>query len=322
MVGEHTLVVENRKVRYEITIKHKLNIIIGESGTGKTLMCKMLNEGVKLRGGTPIRVKSDLKVTTVESLEELKSVVFTGYQLVVIDEIYFKNMVYGDSGESIARLVKDKDVYCIFITREHGFTCLPVDVYACYRFSSSMKSNKTFVCNEQLYDWSDIDTLRPSYVYTEDTGVGETFFSKTLPNALVRGVGGTGNFKKLLSTLKTSNSDSVFLVADGCAFGMLMPIYLELRKEVNYRLKLFLPPSFEYLILASGIIPKVDMNRLINAYSYSRIEKYMSLEKYYEDYLSEVTNGKLSKNSKALENYILRPRCVGKIYEYIKEIER
>lgn len=48
----------------------------------------------------------------------------------------------------------------------------------------------------------------------------------------------------------------------------------------------------------------------------------MSLEKYYEDYLSEVTNGKLSKNSKALENYILRPRCVDKIYEYIKEIER
>lgn len=48
----------------------------------------------------------------------------------------------------------------------------------------------------------------------------------------------------------------------------------------------------------------------------------MSLEKYYENYLSEVTSGKLSKNSKAFENYILRPRCVDKIYEYIKEIER
>lgn len=48
----------------------------------------------------------------------------------------------------------------------------------------------------------------------------------------------------------------------------------------------------------------------------------MSLEKYYEDYLSEVTSGKLSKNSKALENYILRPRRIDKIYEYIKEIER
>ena len=99
MSANHKLVIERRKLRYEIDIQHKCNIIVGESGTGKTLMCKMLDEGVKLSNGyTPIRVSSDLKVTVVHSLEELNHAISNGYQLVVIDEAYFNHMIYMDSG--------------------------------------------------------------------------------------------------------------------------------------------------------------------------------------------------------------------------------
>jgi hypothetical protein len=55
---------------------------------------------------------------------------------------------------------------------------------------------------------------------------------------------------------------------------------------------------------------------------YAKIEKYMSFEKYYEDYLYSITNGKLGKNSTALLRFILVKRNTDKIYAYIGEIER
>lgn len=155
MSANHKLVIERRKLRYEIDIQHKCNIIVGESGTGKTLMCKMLDEGVKLSNGyTPIRVSSDLKVTVVHSLEELNHAISNGYRLVVIDEAYFNHMIYMDSGEYVANLLRDTSIYCIFITRRKDYMLLPADVTAYYKLCNTYRDNKTVLYNELLYTQS------------------------------------------------------------------------------------------------------------------------------------------------------------------------
>ena len=325
MTGEHRIIVEKRVVRYELVIRHKLNIIRGESGSGKSLLESMVYENNMGVGSTKIR--SDLKPKAVRFITDIKTGIKEGFNLFIFDETVFKKLTSGDSGETVAELVKDKPVYCIFITRECGKTCLPVDVEACYEIVEEKFTSRTIRRNEQLYEWKNDTRVLPTKMFTEDSKVGYSFFKNTLPNTEVVKLGGTGEITKFGKYIKkyVGEGDIAYLVADGCAFGFLMPYFMEERRvaeKYGYKIRLFLPASFEYMLLSCGIVPNVSIDRLINAYSYSRIEKYMSLEKYYEDYLSEVTSGKLSKNSKALENYILRPRCVDKIYEYIKEIER
>lgn len=325
MTGEHRIIVEKRVVRYELVIRHKLNIIRGESGSGKSLLESMVYENNMGVGSTKIR--SDLKPRAVRFITDIKTGIKEGFNLFIFDETVFKKLTSGDSGETVAELVKDKPVYCIFITRECGKTCLPVDVEACYEIVEEKFTSRTIRRNEQLYEWKNDTRVLPTKMFTEDSKVGYSFFKNTLPNTEVVKLGGTGEITKFGKYVKkyVGEGDIAYLVADGCAFGFLMPYFMEERRvaeKYGYKIRLFLPASFEYMLLSCGVVPNVSIDRLINAYSYSRIEKYMSLEKYYEDYLSEVTSGKLSKNSKALENYILRPRCVDKIYEYIKEIER
>lgn len=325
MTGEHRIIVEKRVVRYELVIRHKLNIIRGESGSGKSLLESMVYENNMGVGSTKIR--SDLKPRAVRFITDIKTGIKEGFNLFIFDETVFKKLTSGDSGETVAELVKDKPVYCIFITRECGKTCLPVDVEACYEIVEEKFTSRTIRRNEQLYEWKNDTRVLPTKMFTEDSKVWYSLFKNTLPNTEVVKLGGTGEITKFGKYVKkyVGEGDISYLVADGCAFGFLMPYFMEERRvaeKYGYKIRLFLPASFEYMLLSCGIVPNVSIDRLINAYSYSRIEKYMSLEKYYEDYLSEVTSGKLSKNSKALENYILRPRCVDKIYEYIKEIER
>lgn len=275
MTGEHSIIVEKRVVRYELVIRHKLNIIRGESGSGKSLLESMVYENNMGVGSTKIR--SDLKPKAVRFITDIKTGIKEGFNLFIFDETVFKKLTSGDSGETVAELVKDKPVYCIFITRECGKTCLPVDVEACYEIVEEKFTSRTIRRNEQLYEWKNDTRVLPTKMFTEDSKVGYSFFKNTLPNTEVVKLGGTGEITKFGKYVKkyVGEGDIAYLVADGCAFGFLMPYFMEERRvaeKYGYKIRLFLPASFEYMLLSCGIVPNVSIDRLINAYSYSRIE--------------------------------------------------
>lgn len=324
MVGEHKIIIERRKLKYEITIKHKLNIFNDASGTGKSLLETMVYK--HFLGANDIKIKSDLKVRSARNEEDLVNAIEKGYNLIIFDERPFKQ-VCGKNGRNIARYIKDKPVYCIFITRDIGMTSLPVDIEAVYRLESCIESGREVVRNVRRYNWNKDESVIPDVVFTEDKKLGYEFYSHTLRNSNVISLGGTGNITKLENFMRKQmqKGGTCFLIADGCAFGFLMPYFIrekEVYKTINGDLRLFLPPSFEYLILDCGIVPNVNKIILKNAYYYAKIEKYMSLESFYEDYLSSVTGKRLRKNSVALKNFIFKPQCVAKLYEYIGEIKR
>lgn len=271
MTGEHRIVVEKRVVRYELVIRHKLNIIRGESGSGKSLLESMVYENNMGVGSTKIR--SDLKPKAVRFITDIKTGIKEGFNLFIFDETVFKKLTSGDSGETVAELVKDKPVYCIFITRECGKTCLPVDVEACYEIVEEKFTSRTIRRNEQLYEWKNDTRVLPTKMFTEDSKVGYSFFKNTLPNTEVVKLGGTGEITKFDKYVKkyVGEGDIAYLVADGCAFGFLMPYFMEERRvaeKYGYKIRLFLPASFEYMLLSCGIVPNVSIDRLINAYSY------------------------------------------------------
>lgn len=65
------------------------------------------------------------------------------------------------------------------------------------------------------------------------------------------------------------------------------------------KIAIFLPESFEWLILSAGVIKEVDIDRIENTFMYADSNKFFSWEQYFTFLLEEVTkNDKVRKYSK------------------------
>ena len=122
--------------------------------------------------------------------------------------------------------------------------------------------------------------------------------------------------------LRGSGFCSIFVIADGAVFGRYM-LALNDIKEANpdIELRLFLPESFEYVILKSGIESAIDTDMIDNPIKYVDSEKYISYERYFTDLLkscSEYSKGK--KGLKYLETQLLTEDGIDAMYNAIKEI--
>lgn len=93
-------------------------------------------------------------------------------------------------------------------------------------------------------------------------------------------------------------------------------------KENNF-LHLYLPESFEWLLLNSGILKQSKLEDiLMNTAEYVESEKYFSWEQYFTDLLVQLTKDSYLKyNKKKLNPNYLQPTIKKRIIESMKEIE-
>lgn len=100
-------------------------------------------------------------------------------------------------------------------------------------------------------------------------------------------VGGKSNIVSAIMS-----SDELFLIiADGAAFGPEMERVTELMK-IRASIWLYLPASFEWMILQSGLIEKEHLTDILfEPASYINSEKYFSWEQFFTDVLQESANG-------------------------------
>ena len=69
--------------------------------------------------------------------------------------------------------------------------------------------------------------------------------------------GGNGN---VLSCLEQTDSADTLAIVDGAAFGAMIESCLEyIKVQTNRRIALWMPESFEYLILKSGVISSREL---------------------------------------------------------------
>ena len=83
---------------------------------------------------------------------------------------------------------------------------------------------------------------------------------------------------------------------------------------------LFLPESFEWLILVSGILKDAEVDQVLAApWKYIESKKYFSWERYFTDLLAKKTeNSYLEYNKKKLNKVYLHDRNRNKIMELVK----
>ena len=89
---------------------------------------------------------------------------------------------------------------------------------------------------------------------------------------------------------------------DGAAFGSeINKIKILISKKKN--IKLYLPESFEWIILSSGVINDSEIKNIINeTYNYVESRDYFSWEQFFYKILVEKTNGTYLAYSKSKIN--------------------
>ncbi len=298
MKGKHKIVVKNNRLQYEFVIKRNITIIQGDSATGKTTLINMLRQAENLGESSGIDVISDVPCKILE-----------GSNWKIILENSVGNIFFTDeensfvNTEEFASVVKESDNYFVLITRENLYN-LPYSVDEIYGLHESGKYNDTRKIYQQMYHIYSIEEkfpIEPKKIIVEDSNSGYEFFKSisTEKNIACLSAGGKSN---IFSLLKKQSSEEICVIADGAAIGPEMNrLYKETLKKKN--IHLYLPESFEWLILSSGLISDKDIKIMLEEpENYIDSAEYFSWERFFTKLLMERTEETYLKYSKSKLN--------------------
>lgn len=287
MKGLHHIVLETGRLKYEFDIKRNITIILGDSASGKTTMVGLLtlfaarkkSSGVILQSDVPCEVYNGSQDAWKSILSDIhKSIIF-------IDEGY--DFIFT---EEFADLLEASDNYYVLITRK-PIRNLPYSIHEIYGIRTTGKYHFPEKVYHEFYPIIEETPLsKDPYdnvtVITEDEGSGYQFFSKSFHSECTSAKGNS-NYYKCLKAMGTDKKS--LIIADGAAFGAYVDNILDLR-EAGYNISLYLPESFEWIILKSGVVKANNLNEVLaNPENYIESSVYFSWERFFTDYLRNAT---------------------------------
>lgn len=290
MRGKYHVIVQNNKVHYEFDIRRNITILRGNSGTGKTTLMNMIelyseqgeNSGIQLICEKTCRTlpRRDWKML-LPNLHE---------QIFFLDED-FTDM----KSDEFAAAVINSDNYFVLVTREN-LPNLPYAVDEIYGIHASGKYHdlkRTY--NEFYRIYGEIEpekTVCPDLIITEDSNSGFEFFKAVMEEHRhgCESANGKSNIRKVIGTMNDGEKN-ILIVADGAAIGPEMNrLYFYLMHHSN--VKMYLPESFEWIILKSGLIDGKRVKEILQEPEmHIDSSKYASWERYFTGLLVEMTEG-------------------------------
>ncbi len=295
MRGKHRIIIQNNRLHYEFEIKRNITIIQGDSATGKTTLINMLRQVENLGDSSGIDVISDVPCRILE-----------GRNWKILLENMSGNIIFIDEDnefintEEFAEAVRGSDNYFVLITRENLYN-LPYSVEEIYGLRSSGKYQNTKRVYQQMYQiYSNIQDVpvKPARIITEDSNAGYEFFEAAgrEKGILCESAGGKSNIFNLIRNVK---DEEVCVVADGAAIGPEMNrLYKQAEKAKN--ITLYLPESFEWIILKSGLIEGKDLQKILEEpEKYIDSGEFFSWERYFTKLLVNMTEETYLKYRKA-----------------------
>lgn len=295
MRGKHRIIIQNNRLHYEFEIKRNITIIQGDSATGKTTLINMLRQVENLGDSSGIDVISDVPCRILE-----------GRNWKILLENMSGNIIFIDEDnefintEEFAEAVRGSDNYFVLNTRENLYN-LPYSVEEIYGLRSSGKYQNTKRVYQQMYQiYSNIQDVpvKPARIITEDSNAGYEFFEAAgrEKGILCESAGGKSNIFNLIRNVK---DEEVCVVADGAAIGPEMNrLYKQAEKAKN--ITLYLPESFEWIILKSGLIEGEDLQKILEEpEKYIDSGEFFSWERYFTKLLVNMTEETYLKYRKA-----------------------
>ncbi|MBO6300199.1 MAG: translation initiation factor 2 [Lachnospiraceae bacterium] len=314
MTGSYHIVVVNATSKYELDIKRNITILKGDSATGKTVLVDMIRDYVSNGSDSGITLSCDIPCRVIDGNTWEEQLSPINNSIVFIDE---GNRFV--SSEEFAHYVREGKNYYVIVTREK-LSNLPYSVTEIYGIRSSGKYNdmvpvyhETYhIYEEYIRNLQAGECITPDVILTEDSNAGYDFFNTVAHNNSgnieCRAAGGKSN---LYGSVIHAHDHSVLIIADGAAFGAEMERICELIHS-GADLHLFLPESFEWLILNSGVIKDISKDEMEHAENYADSEKFFSWERYFTHLLTQNTIGTPMAYSKTRLNDYYRSSNITK----------
>lgn len=287
MKGSYRVIVQNSSVRYDFVIRRNITIIKGDSATGKTTLIEMIREYYEegISSGIDLVCEKTCAVLAGRDWKALLNEM--NERIIFIDE--GNAFIYSTE---FAKAVQQSDNYYVIATRE-GLPNLPYSIEEIYGIRESGKYASIKQTYNEFYHIYGDNVLSkkvvPETVIVEDSNAGFEFYKgkSTEKNWTIESANGKSNvFAKVLENIK---SEKILVIADGAAFGPEMDRMMKLL-HTNNNVFLYLPESFEWLILKSGILSDRGVREILeDPQDYIESERYFSWERFFAAVLIEKT---------------------------------
>ena len=300
MKGTHKIIVQNKRIRYNFEIKRNITIIKGDSATGKTALVDMIREYFENGAASGIELNCDKECTVLEGRTWSGQLSMMKDCIVFIDE--GNRFVMSND---FAAAIQNTDNYYVIVTRE-GIPILPYSVDEIYGIRNSGKYGtlkRTYNEFYHLYQEADYhQTIKPEQVITEDSNAGFQFFQAVCEkSSRIMCMSAQGKSNIFAAVVKKSD-EKILVIADGAAFGSEMEKLMRLIKN-RPNVTLYLPESFEWLILRSGLINDGSISAILECpQDYIDSNEYFSWERYFTSLLIQKTQDSYLKYSKSSLN--------------------
>lgn len=328
MKGTHTVVVERAKVKYALTFKRNISFIRGNSGTGKTTLISMIRDYNDRGPESGVALSCDVPCETLSGRRWERELSIIEDSIVFLDE--GNEFIYS---KDFAKAVNGSSNYFVLISRRDANE-LPYSVDEILKLVNTTsktingrKSDRRFYSvTKPLYDhtasmlYQDLNVgfEVPDAVVVEDSKSGYQFY-----DALCNRLGipcytatGVANLKR---TIHECPEQNVLAIGDGAAFGPYIEKVLGQRVYKNVRL--FLPESFEWTLLQSGLIPSNDILKILeDPSSYIESRDYLSWERFFTDVLIKYSaDTRYAYRKVKLNEQYLRPQAMNAVANVLPE---
>ena len=319
MKGSHRIIVETERMKYEFEIRRNITIILGDSATGKTTLVELLNMFAHRGAGSGVTVQSDVTCVVFSAI--------AGHWRSALEDISH-SIVFIDEGQpfifskDFADVVQHSDNYYVLITRR-PLRNLPYSTKEIYGIRTTGKFHFPEKIYQEFYpiyenSFSALESSE-NILILEDTNAGYEFFKTAFPGIECLSAGGNSNIAGEL--INTPPGKSIIVIADGAAIGAYIENILSIR-DLKNNTCLYLPESFEWLILRSGIINKTQITEILDhPEDYIDSAIYFSWERYFTDLLEKETadNDRIRYHKTKISDYYLSDHNIKKVLEVMPD---
>ncbi len=309
MKGSYKVEVANANLKYEFVIRRNITIIKGDSATGKTTLVEMIRDYYE-----------DGEKSGIELICERPCRAVGGRDWHLILSVLHETIVFIDENNEFlptvefARAVRDSDNYYVLVTRE-GLPNLPYSVEEIYGIRNSGKYGSLKKIYHEFYHIYGKNSysrpLKPEVLLLEDSNAGFEFFQNLAQLGECTAVSAGGKSNIFLKSMENSKK-RLLIIADGAAFGAEMDRVMQFILEHD-NITLYLPESFEWLILTSGVIVlTLEERKMLSVpEEYIESKKYFSWERFFTEFLVATTNGTYLQYAKNRlnPNYLHKAIC-------------
>lgn len=320
MHGRYRIRIKNSRNTYSFELRRNITVLRGESGRGKTTLFDMIHEYNRFGKNSGVSISCDREIIAIDGDQWEEDILAHPSAIIVIDE---------DShfirSRDFARTVQGSDNYYLLITRNY-LAELPISVDEIYELTGSKNKKFKRVYREidRMYDHPSSRYLPfiPEIVVTEDNRSGYQFFKQVAEKAGIQCVSAEGK-TKIFKKISQYTDRNVVVIADGAAFGAEINDFVEQQKLRPRKLALFLPESFEWIVLKSGVIQGIEPSRIEQPELYADSAKFMSWEQYFTELLINETKGidYLRYKKSKLTEFYLQEKTAEMIRKEIKGIQ-